>query len=208
MEAIIQQSIKLYLTTHSRSNKKLIPLHSYISKTISDKLKSNFTVHSLPQKEMVVAGRYNHKKVDICVKNTTTNIITGVGSVKFIMSNYKQNANNYFENCSGELLNLYKSAKTMYIMVVFEDIPYYDASHNIKSYHKMENKDLDKYKKLIEDNYLQSLIIIKISNGKYLQHPQKISKEDLDNMDYSQFRIVSSFPKSFEDSITEFASKM
>ena len=206
LEKSIQESIKIYLSTHSRSNKKLIPIHSYINKSLTEKLsKSKYKVHSLPEKEIVVEGRYNPKKVDICIKKC--NKIAGIGSVKFIMSNYKQNANNYFENCTGELINLRYISKTLFVMIIFDEIPYYDKQHNIKSYHSIDDKDLLKYQKLVTDKYLDDLIIIKVSNGRSLLHPQKITENELKNMDFSKFKILNCFPNKYDKIIKDFTLK-
>lgn len=202
MEKVIQESIKAYMNSHSRSNKKLIILHKYISNCILQNLNSDFTVHSLPDKEINVVGRYNNKKVDICIKNNGNPC--GIVSVKFIMSNYQQNANNYFENCCGEMLNLHKNVKTMYVMIIFDDIPYYNNLHEIKSYYNIQKPDILRYEKLVEDQYINSLIIINVSNGKQLTHPEKISKESLKKMDYSVFRIQER-SYDFKKSIKKFA---
>ena len=204
-EKVIQQSLKLYLTSHSRSNKKLIPIHSFISNSIKKHLKKSFTVHSLPEKEINVQGRYNSKKVDICVQNKYKTV--GTASVKFIMSNYKQNANNYFENCTGELINLSKISKTFYLMITFDNIPYYNQKHEIKSFHNMHNDEYTKYLKLIEDGYLNNLCIIKMSNGKLLKHPQNITNKEITSIDFSKFKIKECFPDKYEKIIKDFALK-
>ena len=202
-EKCIQESIKIYMSTHSRSNKKLIPIHSFINKSIKKYLNTKYKVFSLPDKEIVVNGRYNPKKVDVCIKKV--NKIVGTGSIKFIMGNYQQNANNYFENCTGELVNLYKTSNTLFVMIIFDEIPYYDSNHNIKNYHKMDKKDFIKYNKLIIDGYLNNLIIVKVSNGKFLQHPSNISNDDLSTIDFTQFKILESYPDTFDNIIRQFS---
>lgn len=206
LEKCIQDSIKIYMSSHSRSNKKLIPIHSFISNSIKKCLNKNFQVHSLPYREIVVNGRYNNKKVDVCIKKKQE--ILGVGSIKFIMSNYKQNANNYFENCTGELINLYKQTNTLFVMIVFDEIPYYNSKHEIKSYHKLNDSDYYKYFKLVQDGYLNNLIILTVSNGRDLQHPQTMDKEKLSNMDFTKFKIKSCYPETFNDTILNFAQKL
>lgn len=55
-------------------------------------------------KEMKLDGRYIDKVVDITIlKNSKP--IAGIG-VKFVMQNYSQNSNNYFENMLGETANI------------------------------------------------------------------------------------------------------
>ena len=48
-------------------------------------------------------GRYINKNVDIVIYKRT--VIAGIG-VKFVMQNYSQNSNNYFENMLGETANI------------------------------------------------------------------------------------------------------
>lgn len=85
-------------------------MHSCIAEDLFNKLKKeNFRVCSLgfqAGQEKFMKGRYLDKKVDISIKNTQSDRdICGIG-VKFVMSNYSQNSNNYFENMLGETANI------------------------------------------------------------------------------------------------------
>jgi hypothetical protein len=55
-------------------------------------------------KEATVQGKYYPKDIDIAVMKDDKAIFCL--SIKFITSNYKQNANNYFENIMGETANI------------------------------------------------------------------------------------------------------
>ena len=114
----ITASFNKYLTTGSRSNEKLKILHGAIAKDISSRLNNpDFTVLSLGYnngKEGTISGRYLNKKVDITISKKQK-IIAGIG-VKFVMQNYSQNSNNYFENMLGETANI-RSNKIPYFQI-------------------------------------------------------------------------------------------
>ena len=62
-----------------------------------------------------MSGRYMEKRVDIVVLKDEKDI-AGIG-VKFVMSNYSQNSNNYFENMLGETANI-RAGKKKYFQVL------------------------------------------------------------------------------------------
>jgi hypothetical protein len=95
---ILKQSFFTYLRTSPRSNQKLVILHGAISNDLQSRLGYEYEVHSLginQGREMIAKGRYMDKKVDITITNKGK-ILAGL-AVKFVMSNYSQNSNNYFE---------------------------------------------------------------------------------------------------------------
>ena len=91
----------------ARSNKKLVPIHKFLSEIILEKLKNGYFIKSLgigDGKEAKFNGKYYPKNLDVAVFKGDKIIATI--SFKFITSNYKQNANNYFENLIGETANI------------------------------------------------------------------------------------------------------
>lgn len=200
MESIIQNSIRKYLIHGPRSNKKLEILHDYIGKSIIGNLSKEYSYNSLPGKEINVTGKFYNKKVDICIKNN--NDIKGIVSVKFVMSNFCQNSNNYFENLIGEMYNLKDIGARMHVMIIFEDTPYYNKKGEIIRYEKFKN--IDRYDSLLCDGILSDYIIIKISNGKSLLHPSKIGHD----IDCSRFNIISEYPQSYEKCMEQFSMKL
>jgi hypothetical protein len=198
MERIIQNSISKYLKYGPRSNKKLEQLHSYIASSITKNLPDCQSC-SLPGKEINVQGKFYCKKVDVHIKNIDN---VGIVSVKFVMSNFCQNSNNYFENLVGEMYNLKDVGPRLFVMVIFDDIPYYDNKRNIIRYEKIKN--LDRYDSLLSDGILSDYVVIKISGGKSLSHPSKIEK----NFDCSRFKIVDEYPQSYEKCIKQFSEKL
>ena len=102
-EEAIKRSYGLYGKHGPRSNKKLKPLHEWVSSEISGLVGAGYEVHSLNTigkgGEKSVDGKYYKKWVDISVvRNGKCAVIV---SVKFVTSNYQQNANNYFEHLLG-----------------------------------------------------------------------------------------------------------
>lgn len=102
-------------------------------------------------KEGTIEGRYINKKVDISIiKNGRP--IAALG-VKFVMQNYSQNSNNYFENMLGETANIRANRCPYFqIFIIPDKIPYYDRSGDIKSWETFTNHNASKYITLSNDN--------------------------------------------------------
>lgn len=142
------------LETGPRSNEKLKVLHGFIAEDLQNRLGKEYIVKSLgfkDGKEEKITGRYMDKNVDITViKNKKK--IAGV-AVKFVMSNYSQNSNNYFENMLGETANI-RSHNTPYfqIFILPEKLPYYKQDRTISKWETITSNNVDKYIKISEDN--------------------------------------------------------
>lgn len=172
----LKQSFITYLLTGARSNKKLEILHGAISKDLKERLQDdNYSVYSLGYgrgKEHKITGRYVDKAVDITVKEKDKPV-AGI-AVKYVMSNYSQNSNNYFENMLGETANI-RSAKIPYfqIFVIPDKIPYFDKDGGISKWEQINERNLKKYIKLSYDdieNYLHTpnkslVFIVHIKDG-------------------------------------------
>ena len=74
--------------------------------------------------------------------------------IKFITSNYKQNANNYFENMMGETANI-QANKIPYVHLIIMryETPYYkkNDADNPSKIEIISKKDIQKYLNLIYD---------------------------------------------------------
>lgn len=151
---IIKSSFITFLNTHSGSNAKLKVLHGAIAKDLSEKLSNDYSVKSLGfdnDKEGRIQGRYINKNIDITIyKNNEP--ITGIG-VKFIMQNYAQNSNNYFENMLGETANIRsRSVPYFQIFIIPETLPYYKNGGNIEKWETFNLHHIEKYRVLSNDN--------------------------------------------------------
>lgn len=140
----------------SRSTAKLKPLHGAIANDIHQRLGSDYIIKSQgygDDKEAKIEGRYVEKWVDITViKRRTNKPVAGI-AVKFVMQNYSQNSNNYFENMLGETANI-RTAKCPYfqIFIIFDKLPYYKKNGTISKWEELTNHNVSKYCKLSEDN--------------------------------------------------------
>lgn len=151
---IIKKSFIEFLRTHPRSNKKLIILHGAIANDIKDRLGKEYGIKSLgtgDSKEGWLDGRYMEKTIDILISKNE-NDIAGIG-VKFVMNNYSQNSNNYFENMLGETANIRTNNKEYFqILILPEEMPYYNKNGKITKWEKITNHNIDKYIALSRDN--------------------------------------------------------
>ena len=101
---VLKESFLTYLKTSARSNEKLKILHGAISRDLQTRLGAEYNIRSHGYnngKEANIRGRYINKTVDITILRDNAPL-AGI-AVKFVMSNYSQNSNNYFENMLGEM---------------------------------------------------------------------------------------------------------
>lgn len=150
----IRQSFETYLTFGSRSNAKLKPLHGTIASDLQKQFGYEYEVFSLgykEDKEATVIGRYFPKAVDIVVKKGDA-VVAGY-AVKFVMQNYLQNSNNYFESMLGETANI-RTARIPYfqIFITFEKVPYYNKDRKFMRYDKISYHNIQKYLVLSQDD--------------------------------------------------------
>ena len=101
--------------------------------------------------EQQVEGRYYRKRVDVSVAKGGKCI--AIVSVKFVTSNYKQNSNNYFEHLLGETANLRRTnVGVAHLLVMPKQLPYYKKDGSISHVEVLNDDNLAKYVKLIEDH--------------------------------------------------------
>lgn len=152
--AILTRAFNVYLQTSARSNEKLKILHSKIANDLTQKIGGEFSIHAYgigDGKEETLKGRYYEKAVDIAVFKDGVEY-AGV-AVKFVMSNYAQNANNYFEGMLGETANLRSNGLPYFqILIVPETMPYFEKDGSIGKIEELKTHHLDKYLNLSQDN--------------------------------------------------------
>lgn len=151
---VLAKSYKVYLGTSPRSNKKLVILHGAIAEDLQKRLGKEYDIKALgigEGKEAKISGRYLDKTVDISIfKNKSA--LGGI-AVKYIMSNYSQNSNNYFENMLGETANIRCANKAYFqIIILPKYIPYYKKDGTISNIEEIKEHNIDKYTKLSQDN--------------------------------------------------------
>lgn len=153
----ISKSLIKFLNTHARSNEKLKILHGSIAADLSKKLSNEFSIKSLgfkEGKEGTIKGKYNDKNVDILLLKKSRMI--GAIAVKFVMNNYSQNSNNYFENMIGETANIRSSGFSYYqVLVIPSEIPYFEKNGVIKKWENVSDQQIEKYILLQSENISQ-----------------------------------------------------
>lgn len=150
----ISNSFKRFLETGSRSNEKLKILHGAVATDLQNRLGEEFTVKSLglgDGKEQKIKGRYLNKVVDLTIQKHDSPI-AGIG-IKFVMQNYAQNSNNYFENMLGETANI-RSERIQYfqILIIPERMPYFNNKGQIARWDSFTQNNAKKYLLLSKDN--------------------------------------------------------
>ena len=152
---VLSNSFREFLDSGtSRSTAKLKPLHGAIARDLAGRLGSDYVVFSQGYKEgkeVKIKGRYIDKAVDITVKKG--NIAVAGLSVKFVMQNYSQNSNNYFENMLGETANI-RSGNCPYfqIFIILDKLPYYRRSGELHKWESFTEHNAEKYVILSRDN--------------------------------------------------------
>jgi hypothetical protein len=146
---------KTYLIINtSRSTAKLKSLHGKIAQDIKESFGPGYTVLSQgigSDSEGSIKGRYYSKKVDITVRKDDKDV-AGF-AVKFVMRNYSQNSNNYYENMLGETANIRANSIPYFqIFIVFDKVPYYEKDGYLKKYEMLTEHNLEKYYALSKDN--------------------------------------------------------
>lgn len=152
---IIKDSFHTYLWVGtSRSTAKLKTLHGHIATDLAEKFGGGFSIHSQglgDDKEGSIEGRYYPKNVDITIEKAGK-VVAGY-AVKFVMRNYSQNSNNYFENMLGETANIRSNAIPYFqIFIIFDKVPYYEKGGSFKRYDTITPHNMDKYLALSKDD--------------------------------------------------------
>ena len=151
---VVGNSFKKFLETGSRSNEKLKILHGAIANDLKKRLGGSYSIQSLGignGKEMKIEGRYIDKAVDITILKKTKPI-AGIG-VKFVMQNYSQNSNNYFENMLGETANI----RCAQIFIIPDKIPYYKNDGTFQKWEEFTEHNSAKYLTLSNDDIQTSI---------------------------------------------------
>ncbi|MDR3049546.1 MAG: hypothetical protein LBV16_06920 [Elusimicrobiota bacterium] len=222
LEKLIE-GFKSYLSTGANSNEKLKIIHSAISEDIKNRLGNKYQVFSLgldSGKEKRIQGRYIDKWVDITIA-IDEKPIAGIG-FKFVMSNYQQNSNNYFETMLGETVNL-RVNKIPYfqMLIVFEKTPRYKDGGKLKNFEILNNENFKKYTILSKDNIevffhtptKMLIYILKlpeadktvVSREKYAEYYKnknfKVSNA-FDNLQFDSGVILNDFEKFIEKAVS------
>lgn len=150
----IKNSFEKYKEYGARSTQKLVPIHKYIADTLKEIWDKDYEICYIGKnnREATIEGKYYPKDIDIAVlKDKKPVFCLGV---KFITSNYKQNANNYFENMMGETANIQANQiPYAHIIIMRYKTPYYLKNDAVtpSKIETINEKDIRKYLRLIYD---------------------------------------------------------
>ena len=185
---VITCSFKTFLKTGSRSNEKLKILHKAIATDMFLRLGNGYSVKSLgveDGKEEVIKGRYIDKKVDITILKDEEPV-AGIG-VKFVMQNYSQNSNNYFENMLGETANI-RCSNTPYfqIFIIPDKLPYYKNNGELQKWETFTEHNSLKYLILSRDD-IQTSVHTPTKTLLYVVHLPEIEQAISNRTEYNQY---------------------
>jgi len=158
MLRIIYNTYELYMKYGARSSKKV----DYFHEQIIDQLKTIFV-----SDRYKIAQEYNipsvnsagKKKCDIVVLCDNIPII--VLPVKVIMTNYKQNKNNYFENQIGEVTSIKyanPNIKVVPVNIFMSKTPYLNKKRIITKFQTITYSDISIYEKYKEYKLFDEVI--------------------------------------------------
>lgn len=149
----ISDSFNKYKEFGARSTEKLKPIHKFLAETLQNIFGADYELHYMGNnsKESSVEGKYYPKNIDMTVTKDNKPVFC-VG-LKFVTSNYKQNANNYFESMMGETANIQanKGLPYAHVIVLRHETPYYKKDNSVGKIEIINEKDLSKYLKLAFD---------------------------------------------------------
>lgn len=154
LRAAATDSFNKYLRHGARSSKKVMPIHEYIRDNF---ISMGFTADV----EKSVGGEFYSKKCDIVVNPEMSNspeaevAASAIVSVKFPLTNFKQNANNYFESGLGEVSNLrLGGVKVGTLSIVPWRLPYLNNKKKVTRIEYIADTHIDKLRKLMEKEHI------------------------------------------------------
>jgi len=191
--AAVEESFRKYKERGARSTAKLKPIHKYFANVMQSIWGDLFDVHyGTKSEEFTVEGKYYPKQIDITITQHSKPVFC-LG-IKFVTSNYKQNANNYFENMMGETANIQACGGLPYahMIILRHETPYYEKNETEKP-KKIEiinDKDIQKYLNLIFDS-------------RQAHRPEYIGVQVI-NLDETTCKVsLTNVEKSFSESVAK-----
>ena len=141
---IYQKVLDLFFTHGSRSSKKVDYFHNSI-KEILEKIFIKPEYEIKLEENISSLNSSGKKKCDIVVfKNKIPYIVF---PVKLIMTNYKQNQNNSWENLTGECCQLKWANPTLHIIplnIFMKQTPYLNNKRLITKFESIEFKEINR----------------------------------------------------------------
>jgi hypothetical protein len=151
---ILNISYQKYLLYGSRSSKKVDVIHDWIVNKLKSFFDNERYIIDVEQKVPTINSA-GYKKCDVVVYDKTTDKFVLVIPVKFVCSNFKQNKNNYFENCVGDCVLLKLKNPELRIIpfnIFIRNCPYYTKNRSVKKIEDINLNEINSYEKLKEKN--------------------------------------------------------
>jgi hypothetical protein len=175
----VSQAYDAYIEHGPRSTAKLETFHGYFHDQVEARLavlglNASTKVRSQRNTEMKVTGALYPKMVDIAVEKGGK-CIGGI-SLKFVVTNYKQNANNYFEHLMGETANIRTAGIPYASYSVIPIRPKYlaKAGGNARG-------SVTRTEQLTRENVLKYINLSRLSDSSFRPHPLGLCIVDLDS---------------------------
>jgi hypothetical protein len=149
---IIRNTYELYFQHGAQSSKKTDFFHRYIQTKINEHIASSSIYKCHLEHKVASVNASGNKRCDIVITKHDEPFV--VFPVKIVMSNYKQNKNNAWENLTGELQHLVwanPDIKIVPINVILNQIPYLDSKQIIKKYEEIVYDDTYKIYEILTD---------------------------------------------------------
>ena len=149
----------LYMKHGARSSKKVNCFHEYIKTQIESIFPYSNGYKVNLEKDIISLNSSNKKKCDVVLYKHDKPYI--IFPIKIIMSNYKQNKNNNWENLTGELTHLKWRNNDIHIVpinIYMGTTPYLQTNKLIKTFEKITYKDISQYEYLKTKNLAYDVI--------------------------------------------------
>lgn len=211
----IKTSFENYVIHGSRSTEKIKPVHAFFADALSKIFGKSYQVHydGEDSKEMKVEGKYYPKNVDMTVTKGD-NIVFCLG-LKFVTSNYSQNANNYFENMMGETANI-QSNDIPYaqIIILRHHTPYYNKEGELKKIEIIDADNLNKHVNLANENEVPHkpcyicIFLIDIQKESFVNEDDKYHfditklKKKITNCPKFEVKIITNFDSTTKSNLS------
>lgn len=169
---VMKNVLQKYFEYGPRSSKKVDEFHNYIKVEIDKYINENNLTNykCMVETNIPAINSSGKKKCDIVLfKNNNAFIVI---PVKIIMTSFKKNKNNYWENLTGELSHIKWAHNNIFLIpinVFINIIPVLDKNSKIKQFEQVDKDIFEIYNSLIKyklaHNVLNYIIKVKHNNS-------------------------------------------
>lgn len=155
----LYETYKLYMDNGSRSSKKVDYFHNFVKSKLENVFNDNTKYSIELEKNIPSITASGFKKCDVVVYKETEPYI--VFPVKLVMTNYKQNKNNSWENLTGEVIHLKMANPLLHIVpinIYMDKTPYLKSNKIISRFENITYDDIKHYDILKTQNYVYDYI--------------------------------------------------